>query len=58
MFKNSKFLPKINNQKASTIYNNININKSFNNKSNDNIEYTNGFDIKSDRVFITSKQSI
>ncbi len=58
MFKNSKFLPKINNQKASTIYNNININKSFNNKSNDNIESTNGFDIKSDRVFITSKQSI
>ena len=56
--KNSKFLPKINNQKASTIYNNININKSFNNKSNDNIESTNGFDIKSDRVFITSKQSI
>ena len=56
--KNSKFLPEINNKKTSTIYNKININKSFNNKSNDNIESTNGFDIKSDRVFITSKQSI
>ena len=54
---NSIFLPKINNYKPSSPYSKIISDKSIVNKSSDNIESTNSFDIKSDTVFITSKKN-